>query len=221
MACKPFRGNVSRVELITKTSRGAPPPFSSPNETRESVLRRVTSALLDIPGVVACHRLAEQQLRTLIDTEAQSNRNLYLPGLEIVNEGMKDVASRECFVAIAHTSKLRHPPGAILVICCGDDVVGEELWDSQTRTEASSNSNLIFLGRSLKLYRDGLERSREKSLKVCYRALRFPELENIKGVRDVISVTVNPSTHAHLSRLTGWDERDPNLGTVLIGFNIG
>ena len=196
------------------------PASSSIDESRGSVLRRVISTLLDVPGVVACHRLTGEELQKLIDIEARTNHTLYLAGLEIVNEGIKEVSRRECFIVIAHNSELRHPPGAILIICSGNDVVGEEVWDPNSIAETSQSSNVIFLGRGLKLFRDSLERTKGKPLKVCYKALEFPELGSVKGVSDVVSVTVNPLTHTDIARFAGWDDHDPNLGTVLIGFNV-
>jgi len=105
------------------------------------------------------------------------------------------------------------------VIWDGSQVVGEEVWKSHSHVGASEDSDLIYLGRSLKLSRKGLAGSKGKLLKVCYRALRFPEVEAVNGVRDVVSVTVNAATHKHIAQVLGWDEQNPNLGTVLIGFN--
>ena len=182
-----------------------------------AVVRRVVSRLQNIHGVVACHSLTRQQMKELIETEAKSNLRLGLPGLEIVNEGIKVVAKRQHIVAIAHSPNLRHPPGPILVVYNGGEVVGEELWNEQ-RSEATDDSNTILLGRGLKLYRNHLTRLRGP-LKVFYKPLRFPELETIDGVRDAVSITVNTLTHIRLSQLIGWNPSDPILGTVLIGFN--
>jgi len=168
---------------------------------------------------VACQPLSRPQLASLIFIERKSNRQLWLPGLRIVNEGVRELPRRRYVVAIAHSSKLRHPPGPILVVCNGRQIVGEEAWRSSDGKGTSTESDVIYLGRGLKFYRKGLERSRGKELKVCYRGLRFPELEAVKGVRDVVSVTVNTQTHMHIARLFGRDENNPDLGTVLIGFN--
>ena len=135
-----------------------------------------------------------------------------------MNEGITEVASRQHVIAIAHSPDLRHPPGPILVVSNGDEIVGEELWGDHGNESATGDSNSIILGRGLKLYRNRLTRLRTP-LKVFYRPLRFPELETLIGVRDAVSITVNTLTHVRLSQLIGWDTNDPNLGTVLIGFN--
>jgi hypothetical protein len=76
-----------------------------------------------------------------------------------------------------------------------------------------------LLGKSLVLYRDELTQARGKPLKLAYRALPFPELEEVPGVKDVVSVTITVPVHSRFSQKAGWNPDDPNLGTVLIGFN--
>ena len=205
----------------TRTSKSSPSKLiraSSVDRECDSIDTRVIRRLQRTPGVVLCRCLTKQQMKVLIDTEAASNRRLGLPGLEIVNEGIRDVADRQHIIAIAHSPDLRHPPGPILVVSSGDEIVGEELWGGQTDDSTTGDSNSIILGRGLKLYRSRLTRLRTP-LKIFYRPLRFPELETLSGVRDAISITVNTLTHIRLSQLIGWDPNDPNLGTVLIGFN--
>ena len=215
------KSGTSKLGIDSKTTRlyssKSKRVSRSTNRKSNSVVGRVLIRLRGTSGVVACRSLTRQQMRELIETEAASNRRLGLPGLEIVNEGINVVAKRRHVVAIAHSPDLRHPPGPILVVYNGDKVVGEELWSEQSG-EAIVDSNTILLGRGLKLYRNRLTRLKGP-LKVFYRPLRFPELDTIKGVRDAVSITVNTLTHIRLSQIIGWDPSDPNLGTVLIGFN--
>jgi hypothetical protein len=139
--------------------------------------------------------------------------------MEIVNEGMKDVLEREHIVVISHSPALRHPPGPVVVICHEESIVGEEIWEPSRLEKLRADPTTILLGKSLVLHRDALIRARGKPLKLAYRALRFPELEDLVGVQDVISITVAFATHLHLALKAGWDTNDPDLGTVLVGFN--
>jgi hypothetical protein len=185
----------------------------------DPVVRSVISKLQNVTGVIACRLLQKEQLRELIEIETASNRGVGFPGLEIINEGIAEVSQREYVVAIAHSSQLRHPPGPIVVICRGDRIVGEEVWEQQPPRPAADELDAVVLGRSLRLYRTYLDHSKESPLKVVYRALRFPELETIDAVRDIASVTVNAQTHLSLSKALSWNAKDPAIGTVLIGFN--
>ena len=140
-------------------------------------------------------------------------------GMLIVNEGITEVLARDHVIVITHSRELRHPPGPIVVIHDETSIVGEEIWQSDRLTKLSHDPNAILLGKSMVLYRDTLSRARGKALRLSYRALPFPELDDLEGVTDVVSVTVGPLTHILLSQSAGWDFNDPDLGTVLIGFN--
>lgn len=181
----------------------------------ESVVKR----LLNTPGVVACWVLPDEDRDALRQIENEANRRLGLPGMDIVNEGIGDVLSRQHVVVISHSPGLRHPPGPIIVICDEERVVGEEIWEPGQFEKLSKDRNAIFLGKSLVLYRNALMEARGKPLKLAYKALPFPELEELPEIRDVISITITIPVHFRFSQKAGWNPDDPNLGTVLIGFN--
>lgn len=174
--------------------------------------------LLGILGVVDCRAVPHEERVALIQVENDSNLRLGLPGLEITNEGIKEVIKRQHVVAILHSPALRHPPQPIMVVYAGDRVVGEEVWDTVALRKLSVDPDAILLG-NLTLNRKQLETAKGKPLKLVYRALRFPELEDLEGIRDVASVTIGVPAHLRLAKRFGWDPDDPQLGTVLIGFN--
>lgn len=184
-------------------------------DTVESVIKR----LLSTSGVVACWALPDEDRESLRQLETESNLRLGLPGLDIVNEGIREILGRQHVVVISHSPRLRHPPGPIIVITDGERIVGEEIWEPGRLEELSIDRTAILLGKSLVLYRDGLTQARGKPLKLAYRALPFPELEEVPGVKDVVSVTITVPVHSRFSQKAGWNPDDPNLGTVLIGFN--
>ena len=140
--------------------------------------------------------------------------------MDIVNEGIRDALARQHVVIISHSPALRHPPGPIIVILDGDHVVGEEIWQPGQYERLSKDTNTLFLGKSLVLYRDTLAQARGKPLKLAYRALPFPELDEVPGVQNVVSITITIPVHSRFSQKAGWNPNDPNLGTVLIGFNV-
>jgi len=182
----------------------------------EAVVKR----LLKTPGVVGCWVVPEEDADSLRRLENEANFRLGLPGMDIVNEGIRDALAREHVVMISHSSSLRHPPGPIIVICDEDRVVGEEIWEPGQFEKLSNDPNALFLGKSLVLYRDALAKARGKPLKLAYKALPFPEVEEVPGIKDVVSITITIPVHLRFSQKAGWNPNDPNLGTVLIGFNV-
>ena len=184
-------------------------------DTVDAVVRR----LLNTPGVVACWVVPDEDKDSLRKLENEANFRLGLPGMNIVNEGIKDALARQHVVMISHSPTLRHPPGPIILMCDGDNVVGEEIWEPGQFERLSKDPNALFLGKSLVLYRDALARAKGKPLKLMYKALPFPEIEEVPGVKDAASITITIPVHFHFSQKAGWNPDDPSLGSVLIGFN--
>jgi len=181
----------------------------------ETVVKRLKKT----PGVVACWVLPNEERDSLRRLETETNVRLGLPGMEIVNEGIRDILDRQHVVIIHHSPGLRHPPGPIIVVCDEERVVGEEVWEPGRAEKLAEDPTVILLGRSLVFNRDALMRARGKPLRLAYRALPFPELEGLPGVRDVVSVTITFPAHFLVARKAGWSPDDATLGTVLIGFN--
>jgi len=169
------------------------------------------------PGIVSCWVLSDEDREPLLRLENDASRRLALPGIEIVNEGIRDVLQRQHVVVILHSPELRHPPAPIIVVLDGERLVGEEIWEPTQMEKLSNDKNAILLGKSLAFNREALREARGKKLKLVYKALPFPELE-VPGIRDVVSVTITIPAHLQFSRKAGWSQ-DPKLGTVLIGFN--
>jgi len=181
----------------------------------QSAIRR----LLETPGVVACWVLPDEDRESLRHIENDANLRLGIPGMEIVNEGVQDILTRQHVVVISHSPTLRHPPGPIILILDGDRVVGEEVWEPGRAEQLSENKSSLLLGKSLVFHREALMQARGKPLKLVYKALPFPELDEVPGIRDIASITITIPVHFKFSKKAGWNPDDPNLGTVLIGFN--
>ena len=181
----------------------------------ESAIRR----LMETPGVVACWVLPNEDRESLRHIENDANMRLGLPGMEIVNDGIQDVLNRQHVVVISHSPALRHPPGPIILILDGDHVVGEEVWEPGRAEQLSEDKGSLLLGKSLVFHREALMQARGKALKLVYKALPFPELDEVPGIRDIVSITITIPVHFKFSKKAGWNPDDPRLGTVLIGFN--
>jgi hypothetical protein len=182
-------------------------------------VKAVVERLLKTPGVVACWVVPDEDRDSLRELERDANSRLGLPGLDIVNEGIREALARKHVVMISHSPALRHPPGPIIVILNGEQIVGEEIWQPDQYERLSKDPTSLFLGKSLVLYREALAQARGKPLKLTYRALPFPEIEEVPGVKDVVSITITIPVHFRFSQKAGWNPNNPNLGTVMIGFN--
>ena len=187
--------------------------------TELDVVQSAIERLKKIPAVISCCVLVDEDREVLLRLESNANLRLGLPGIEIVNEGIRDVLRHQHVVAVSHSPLLRHPPGPIILVLNGDRVVGEEVWEPTDAEKLSTDKNVLLLGKSLVFSREALMHAKGKQLKLVYKGLPFPELDNMPGIRDVVSVTITAPVHHKLSEKAGWNADDPNIGTVLIGFN--
>jgi len=185
----------------------------------DSVSETAILRLKQTPGVVHCEILNSEERNLAMQLERSATVQNQLLGMRITNEGITDVLSRIHVVLIAHSRSLRHPPGPIVVIRDDGNIVGEEVWQSDQLERLRTDSNAILLGKSMVLYRDALARARGRSLTLAYRALPFPELDELDSISSVVSVTIGSFTHVRLAQKMGWDFNNPDLGTVLVGFN--
>ncbi len=182
----------------------------------------ISEAILKLkqtPGVVDCKLLNDEERDLAMQLEDSATLQDQLLGMRITNEGITEVLSRTHVVLIAHSRSLRHPPGPIVVIRDNGNIVGEEVWQSDQLERLTADSNAILLGKSMVLYRDALARARGRRLTLAYRALPFPELDELGSINSVVSVTIGSFTHIRLAQKMGWDFNNPDLGTVLVGFN--
>ena len=185
----------------------------------DSVSETAILRLKQTPGVVHCKLLNSEERDLAMQLERSATVQNQLLGMRITNEGITDVLSRIHVVLIAHSRSLRHPPGPIVVIRDDGNIVGEEVWQSDQLERLRTDSNAILLGKSMVLYRDALAKARGRSLTLAYRALPFPELDELDSISSVVSVTIGSFTHVRLAQKMGWDFNNPDLGTVLVGFN--
>jgi len=157
--------------------------------------------------------------KTILQLEEKASESAGLMGLAIVNEGAKLALERNFVVCINHSRTLRHPPRPILVLTTDKDIVGREVWKREEITRFQADPNTIFLGKGFVLFRDKLNAARERPLRFEYGPQGFPEIEAIQNVCDVVSATISPATDLYIKSRAKWDTSDPDIGTVLIGFN--
>jgi hypothetical protein len=184
------------------------------------LLDAVEQKLRSIEGIIDVWRVADSDRKTILELEHRSNRSAGLMiGVEIVNKGAESVLSRKYVVCVNHSQVLRHPPAPILTLAAGGDIVGEEVWEKERIDRLHDDPDALFLGRGFVLFKNRVNRTKQKHLSFEYGPQDFPEIRTIQGVCDVASATISPAADLHIKQIARWDTSDPDRGTVLIGFN--
>jgi len=135
------------------------------------------------------------------------------------NEGLFEVIARQFICVVLNNNQFRHADKPCLSWMMGDVVIGEEITD-QDHLESLKESNKIkVIGKNFVVYYDRIKSASGQPPVFICRALAFPEIESIRGVRDVLSASPVGLVDLYLKNKFGWDTTDSVLGTILIGFN--
>jgi len=188
------------------------------NSKTNEIIKLVEKVLLSIPGIIDFRYLDKKHFKEILRLETIVEKSAI--GIRCFNEGLREVLKRQIVLAIAHLPNLRHPPEPIILWKAGEEIVGEEVWEEEKIERLKKDSNVIFLGKNFILYRDKLIRLRKAESMLVYPPVRFPELEKIELIKDLVSITVSTPADIYIKKKMGWNVNDPKIGTVLIGFNI-
>lgn len=181
-------------------------------------IKLTKEVLLNVPGIMDVKLLDKKHLEEILRLETIVEKSMI--GIKCYNEGLREVLKREIVLVIAHLPELRHPPEPIILWKIENEVVGEEVWEEEKIEKLKKDLNIIFLGKNFILYKNKLSRLRKAESILVYPPIRFPELEKIELIKDIVSVTVSTPADIYIKKEMGWNVNDPKIGTVLIGFNI-
>jgi len=181
-------------------------------EQIEAVLKS-TKGILDLKWL-------DHEIRTKV---SEIENNAYKNGLSgfggYYNEGIKDVLSRKHICVVLNNNEFRHATEPSLFWVAGDIVIGEEVTD-ETRLQSLKEKNTVkILRKKFVLHLDRMKSARGHPPIFVVRGLPFHEIEGATGIRDVLSASPAGSVDIYLKERFGWNTKDRDLGTILIGFN--
>jgi hypothetical protein len=185
-----------------------------------TIIDQVTGALTKIEGIDQVKLIADDLKNQILEIEKSHENHMKTMFADCINQGVRDVLARKIVIAIMHNPQLRHPPGPTVVLSLHDEIIGEEVWEVDTIKAMKKRSDVLFISEDFVIYKEKIRETPSGKPEFLFPGLPFPELDIINGVNDVISASPIASTDVDIRRSMGWNEEDPNLGTVLIGFNI-
>jgi len=179
----------------------------------EPILRS-TKGILDVKWLDEETRAKILEIENNINKEGLSKSGGYY------NEGVIDVLARKFVGALLNNNKFRHATEPSLFWVAGDIVIGEEVMDPGRLKALIKQDNIKILKKNFVLYFDRMKEARGQVPVFVIRGLSFPEIDDITGIRDVLSASPTGSVDVYLKERFGWDTKARDLGTILIGFNL-
>jgi len=180
----------------------------------------VEKALRDTKGILEVGWIDENDRQRLRQFE-EDLQERGLGGLgKYFNEGVLTVLDREIVCVVLNNNDFRHATEPCLSWVMGGVVIGEEVCD-QERFESLKRSEAVkVIGKNFVVFFDRIKKTAGQRPVFIFRALCFPEIEGIPCVEEVISASPFGSGDLYLKERFGWEAGKPELGTILIGFNL-
>jgi hypothetical protein len=123
-------------------------------------------------------------------------------------------------VAVVKTRDFCRPASATVVLVSDGVIVGEEIVDSAKNKELEKNSTAILIDKQFVMYQDRVKNHPASDAVFQFPANPFPLLEDIEEIRDVVSASPSAPSDVYIKKKGGWQVADPQLGTILIGFDL-
>jgi hypothetical protein len=123
-------------------------------------------------------------------------------------------------LAVVKSSNFPHPVSPTSVLVSDGVIVGEEIVDSARNHELEKNPKAIFVDKQFVIYQDRVKNHPSSDATFQFPPGTFPHLENIEGIRDVVSASPSALIDLYIKEKGGWQVADPQLGTILIGFDL-
>lgn len=180
----------------------------------------VEKALRDTKGILEVGWIDDNDRRRLRQFEEElQERGLGRLG-KYFNEGVLTVLDREMVCVVLNNNDFRHATEPCLSWVMGGVVIGEEVCDQERLESLKRSEGVKVIGKNFVVFFDRIKKTAGQRPVFIFRALCFPEIEGIPCVEEVLSASPFGSGDLYLKERFGWETGKPELGTILIGFNL-
>lgn len=180
----------------------------------------VEKALHNTRGILAVGWIDEND-RGILGQFEEELQERGLGGLgKYCNEGVLTVLARQMVCVVLNNNDFRHATEPCLSWVMGGVVIGEEVCDQERLESLKKSEKVKVIGKNFAVFFDRIKQNAGQRPVFVFRALSFPELEGIPGVEEIASASPLGSADLYLKERFGWETGKPELGTILIGFNL-
>lgn len=176
------------------------------------VVDRAIHLIRNLKGVVEV-RLLESGHKQEIQMIESSHGNVDM--MPVINKGVEACMSRAFTLCILKDTNFRPPPSPTVQLVDGDgEILGHEILPGSKIPKDGRKQ--VVLGKSFVVFH---KPGKGRDAHFLLPPVRFPELERLRGVADVVSGSLSASADQRLRRLLSQPE-DARFATILVGFNV-
>lgn len=178
-----------------------------------TTMDEILELLSRLEGVVKVFSVEGEILKRIMEIESQVRAVM---NIEVRNTGVEECLKRNHIVCIIKDSRFRPPPEPT-VLLVGDDgiILGKEVIPSDTH-DYKNDENVVFLSDDFIVFTDRKPNEKEYFLMP---PVRFPELERLEGVCNVVSCSLSAPSDYLLRKHYNLQD-DPKLASILVGFDL-
>jgi hypothetical protein len=183
----------------------------------------INNHLKGLEGYVNLHRIDDQDIHELGTNERLNEKKKGFRWISADNLGVRESLKREFKYAIAYLKPLfknynsKIEESSVLFIC-DDNIIGEDISSNKRLKKNMNDRNSIFIGSNFVFYKDKMRNSKGET-RIIIPCKKFPPLEGFPYASDVISGSPSSSTDKYFKTKMGLNACNPELGTIIIGFN--
>ncbi|MGQ9759775.1 MAG: hypothetical protein ACUVQ5_04290 [Candidatus Methanomethylicaceae archaeon] len=129
------------------------------------------------------------------------------------NMGVREALNKKVVFVCATDLSLRWPKSSLIRIVCDGETIGEDIYDEERLNRLKNEGNIV--AGNLVFYKDKMLLLKEKreNIRVLMLPLLIPELESLGAIIG----SPSPPTDLYLKKKLGITDKDPNLGTIIVG----
>jgi hypothetical protein len=196
------------------------PPSQNCSGDLENCKAIVEKTLRDTKGIMGVGWIDDRDRQKIRQFEEELQKR-GLGGLgKYCNEGVLKVLGRQMVCVVLNNNDFRHATEPCLSWEAGDVVIGEEVSDPERLKSLQRSERVKVIGKNFVVFLDRIKKTAGQQPTFVFRALAFPEIEGIPRIKDVISASPLGAADLYLKERFGWECGKPELGTILIGFNL-
>lgn len=182
------------------------------------VIKKVIKSIEEMDGVLKAEHLSNEDIKNLIDIEANRDNDL----IPVINEGLQECFKKDFNIVIFKDSNFRNAPfPTVLLVNTGGKILGHEIISIKDREKFKKKENVHFLSDDFVIYKDTMNNISMKSEKEYFLLppIEFPELLEIEEVFEVVSSSPSTKSDDYLKNKYGY-LGNSKVATIIVGFSL-
>lgn len=185
----------------------------------EDTTKEIISYLRKTPGIRKIKVLSGMERHSLLQEELLAEETMI--GGHGFNEGLREALSRKFVVVCSTDMDFEWPNGPYVVLKEGDVVVGF-ITDNVDRIKQQFDEKVSVFVKDLVIFPERIRKLRcgkRSPTLFIHKGFNLPEIEKKTKAKDVFLAFCTRAGDACLKQLLK-EEKDPKIGSIVIGFNI-